>query len=135
MLSVKTFEEFLNMIEYYQAGLSNLETTLNVMFDDNFLTNSIDNLITALANSFFTDEELDDDNTLETASIVTDIIYHYCFTSDFGLRSEKLKKLYIEDEGLETEEVFDACTPSELYNLINRYIHPVRKCKTYTLRC
>ena len=135
MLSEKTFEEFLNIIEYYTAGLSNLETTLNVIFDDNFLTTSIDNLIMALAESFFTDEELDDDNTSETICIVNDIIYHYCFTSDFGLRSEKLKRLYIEDEGLETEEAFDACSAKQLYNLIIRYIHPVRKCATYTLHC
>ena len=135
MLASKTFEEFLNIIEYYEAGLSNLETTLNVLFDDNFLTNIIDNLITALANSFFTDQELNDDVNLETACVVTDIIYHYCFAGEFGLKTDKLKKLYIEDEGLETEEYFDACTALQLYNLICRYIHPVRVCKTYTLHC
>ena len=133
MLDKETFSNLLDTLEYYMSGLDELENTLNTKFNQNFLTTTIDNIIITIAKSFLAEdnrEEIDKDICTET---VTDILYHYVFEGEFGLHTEQLTRLYIEDEGLETEEAFDACNNEQLYALIMRYLHPVRICKTFLL--
>ena len=133
MLDKQTFCNLLDSLEYYMDGLTDLEDTLNTKFNQNFLTTTIDNIIITVANSFLVEdnrEEIDKDVCTET---ITDILYYYVFESEFGLHTQKLTRLYIEDEGLETEEAFDACNNEQLYTLIMRYLHPVRLCKTFLL--
>lgn len=135
MLSKKTFKELLDVIENHVAGMSELETILNITFDNNFLTKTIDRTIVILGESFFTEQEIKDENHALTVNTVVDMIYHFCLTCEFGLKTEQLKRLYVEDAGLETEEAFDACTSEQLYDTICRYIHPIEAKKTYLINC
>lgn len=135
MLTKKTFKELICVLENHVNGMSELETHLNVTFDDNFLTKTIDHTIVIIGESFFTEDQLKDENNILTVNTVVDMLYHFCLTCDFGLKSEKLKRLYVEDDGLETEEAFDACTAEQLYDVICRYIHPIEAKQTYLINC
>lgn len=135
MISKKAFKDIIDVIESHVDGISQLETCLNVTFDNNFLTKTIDHTIVILGESFFTEEELKDENNILTVNTVVDMIYHFCITCDFGLKTETLKRLYVEDDGLDTEEAFDAYTSEQLYDIIIRYIAPVSVKKTYLINC
>lgn len=135
MLSKKTFKELIDVVENHVNGMSELETCLNVTFDNNFLTKTIDHTIVILGESFFTEEELKDENNVVTVNTVVDMIYHFCLICDFGLKTAGLKRLYVEDNGLETERAFDAITADQLYESICKYINPSETVKTYLINC
>ena len=135
MIDKKTFCDFIDSLESYVAGMEQLEQTLKVMFDNNFLTHHLDNSLDILSNSFFTEEELADSDQQVTVNTVRDLIYHFTFQGEFGLKKSELQRLYVEDEGLETEFILNAFTAEELYDIIIRYIHPPRVYKTCLLGC
>ena len=135
MIDKKIFCDFIDSLASYVAGMEQLEQTLKVMFDNNFLTHHLDNSLDILSNSFFTEEELADSDQQVTVNTVRDLIYHFAFQGEFGLKKAELQRLYVEDEGLETEFMLNAFTASELYDIIVRYIHPPRVYKTCLLRC
>jgi hypothetical protein len=122
----------MNSLESLGTGASALETALNVKFDNNFITEHIDQTLITLGRSFIDESATDQDILQET---VTDILFYYVITGEFGLHTEKLERLYVEDEGLETEKAFDATTEEELYDLIIHFLSPSKTCKTYTLYC
>ena len=135
MLDKRTFCKFLDMLAEYVGEVETLETCLKVTFDSNFLTHVIDKTLNNIAESFFTEEQLSDLEQQTTVETVKDILYHYALTGEFGLKTSELQRLYVEDEGLATEEAFNAWNESELYDIIVRYLNPPRVCKTYTIHC
>ena len=135
MIEERTFVRFLDMIEDHCSGMEQLEETLHVTFDNNFLTKTVDKGLDTLAEGFFTEEQLNDVEWAPTLETVKDIIYHYALTCEFGLHRDKLHRLYVEDEGTPEEFALDAYTPEELYCLIVRYVNPPEVVKTYTLHC
>lgn len=135
MIDKKTFCNFMNSLSSYVAGIEQLEETLKVMFDNNFLIHHLDNSLDILGNAFFTEEELAGIDQQVTVNTVGDLIYHFAFQGEFGLKKSKLQRLYVEDEGLETEFMLNAFTPEELYDIIVRYIHPPRVYKTCLIGC
>ena len=135
MIEERTFVKFLDIIEGHCSGMEQLEETLHVTFDNNFLTKTIDKGLCTLAEGFFTEEQLNDLEWVPTLETVKDIIYHYALTCEFGLHSDKLYHLYVEDEGTSTEFAMNAYTAEELYSLIVRYVNPPSAPKTYTLHC
>lgn len=124
MIDKHTFENFIKILESYECGLSELETTLNVTFDNNFLTHTVDKMIDTLSESFFTQEQLKDIDYVCQIETVKDLLYHYCFTAEFGLLTDRLKGLYIENEGKADERKFDCLTEEQLYDIIVRYVNP-----------
>ena len=134
MIDKHTFENFIKILESYECGVSELETTLNVTFDNNFLTHTLDKMIDALSESFFTQEQLKNIDYVCQIETVKDIIYHYCFTAEFGLKQDKLQRLYIENEGKGEEVSFDCTTVEQLYDIIVRYINPKNICNI-TINC
>ena len=72
MISKKTFKELLDVLENHVTGISELETCLNVTFVSNFLIKTIDRTIVILGESFFTEQELKDENNRLTVNTVVD---------------------------------------------------------------
>ena len=135
MIDKRTFSHLMNSLGSYVSGLENLETALNIMFDNNFLTTHIDRTLVTLSESFFTQEQLDNIEDQVAIETVTDMIYHYAFKGEFGLKTAELQRLYVEDEGLATEFSMNAFTSEELYDVIERYLHPPKECETFTIHC
>lgn len=135
MIEKHTFEDILNSLEYYTCGVDKLEQSLGVTFDNNFITNIMDNMLCALAHSFFTKAEIDDLDHQVQIETVKDMLYHFAFTGEFGLKINKLQRLYVENENKSNERAFDACTAEQLYVIINRYLHPQEVAETYTIHC
>ena len=135
MLDKRTFSALVDNLGSYVGGMEQLEQSLQVTFDDNFLTRHLDRLLNIIAESFFTREQIDNIEDQVAIETVKDIIYHYAFTGEFGLKTGELQRLYVEDEGLKTEEAFNAFNAEELYDIIVRYLQPTRVCTTYTIHC
>ena len=135
MLDKRTFCRFLDILEEHTAGIDTLEQALRVTFDNNFLTNILDKSLDTIAESFFTDEQLTNLDYLPQVETVKDILYHYAFKGEFGLKTGELQRLYVEDEGLKTEFVLNAFNSEELYDIVNRYLNPPTVAKTYSINC
>ena len=135
MISKEAFYKFINIMEAQTLGIEGVEQTFNVILDNCFLTQTLDNMVNALAESFFTSEELQNPENEPTVETVKDVIHYFCFVGCFGLCSSLLTSLYIEDEGLETERVFDGCTSAQLYTILCRYTHPEKDIKKFTIKC
>ena len=135
MLDKRTFKDIINTLGYFTSGMEELEETLKVTFDNNFMTHTLDNILDTVGKSFFREDQLEDLENQPMIETVIDIIYHYAFRGDFGLKTGELQRLYVEDEGLSTEEAFNAFNAEELYDIIVRYLQPPRVCKTYTIHC
>ena len=73
MLDKRTFVNILNSIETFVGGYDKLEQALNTTFDNNFITNHVDKLLTAVGESFFTTEELTNIDYEVTIQTVLDI--------------------------------------------------------------
>ena len=135
MLNKSTFVSLMNIAHAQEHGMVNLEETLHVTFDNCFLSDVLDGLLCTIAKSFFTEEQINNIEDQTTIETVTDILYHFALTCEFGKKSDRLKRLYVEDDGLESERAFDALNEEQLYDLIVRYIAPPEVCQTYTLHC
>lgn len=135
MIDKRTFCKFLDILDEHTCGIDTLEQALNVTFDNNFLTHILDKSLDTIAESFFRDDQLEDLENQPMIETVKDILYHYAFKGEFGLKTGELQRLYVEDEGLKTEEAFNAFNAEELYDIIVRYLQPTRVCKTYTIHC
>lgn len=135
MLDKRTFKDIINTLSYFTSGMEELEETLKVTFDNNFMTHTLDSILDTVGKSFFRDDQLEDLENQPMIETVIDIIYHYAFRGEFGLKTGELQRLYVEDEGLKTEEAFNAFNAEELYDIIVRYLQPPRVCKTYTIHC
>lgn len=135
MLSKKTFIRILDDLASYVGGVQQFENLFKTTFDNNFLTIHLDNTLVALGESFFTDKDLTDIDKQIAIETVIDMLYWYAFEGEFGLAKGKLEKVYVEDEGLETEYALNAFNAGELYEIILRYLHPPVVCQSYTIRC
>ena len=134
MIDKRTFCKLMDNLGAYVGGMEELEKSLGVMFDDNFMTKIVDRTLITIAESFFTQQQIDDIEDI-AVDTVTDILYHYAFEGQFGVRIDKLQRLYVEDEGLSTEFMLNAFNSSELYDVIDRYLNPPTVAKTYTINC
>lgn len=135
MLDKRTFCKLIDDLGFYVTGMEDLEKTLQVTFDNNFLTRHLDRSLETISQSFFTQEQIEDIDDQIAIETVTDIIYHYAFKGEFGSKISELQRLYIEDENLSTEFAMNAFNSEELYDVIERYLNPPNVCKTYTLHC
>lgn len=135
MLDKRTFCKLMDNLGSYVGGMEELERSLSVMFDDNFMTKIVDRTLVTIGESFFTEEQLNDIDNEVALNTVLDIIYHYAFQGEFGLKVAKLQRLYVEDEGLKTEVVLNAFNSEELYAVIDRYINPPNVFQTCTINC
>lgn len=121
MIEKHTFVSSLNNLASFVEKVNILEDVLEIMFDNNFLTNMIDSTLVTLGESFFTEEELNDSNCKVTT--VIDMLYHFAFMGEFGNKIAELQRFYVENENTKDEQVFNAFTSIELYTIIDRYIH------------
>ena len=135
MLSKKTFIRVLDDLASYVEGVQQFENLFKTTFDNNFLTIHLDSTLVALGESFFTEHELIDIDKQIAIETVIDMLYWYAFEGEFGLSRTKLERVYVEDEGLETEYALDAFNAGELYEVIQRYLNPPVVCQSYTIRC
>ena len=135
MIEKHTFKDILNSLEYYSCGVDQLEQSLGVTFDNSFITNIMDNMLCALAYAFFTKEEIDDLENQVRIETVKDMLYYFAFTGEFGLKIDKLQRLYVENENKSNERAFDACTAEQLYTVINRYLYPYEAPEHITIHC
>lgn len=135
MLDKRTFCKLIDDLDDYVAGMRDLETSLGAMFDNNFMTKHLDNSLNIISEAFFTQEQIDDLESLVAIETVKDIVYHYAFTGEFGLKTSQLQRLYIEDENMSTEFAMNAFNSEQLYDVIVRYLNPPNVCKTYTIHC
>ena len=135
MLDKRTFCKLIDDLGFYVTGMEDLEKTLQVTFDNNFLTKHLDRCLETISQSFFTQEQIDDIDDQIAIETVTDIIYHYAFKGEFGAKVAELQRLYIENENLSTEFAMNAFNSEQLYDLIVRYLNPPTVCKTYTINC
>ena len=135
MIDKRTFCKLIDNLGAYVGGMEELEKSLGVMFDDNFMTKMVDRTLVTIGESFFTKEQIDDIENDVALNTVTDILYHYAFQGEFGLKVAKLQRLYVEDEGLKTEFALNAFNSEELYAIIDRYLNPPHAAKTYLINC
>ena len=135
MLDKRTFCKFLNILEEHTVGVDTLEQALKVTFDNNFLTQILDKSLDIIAESFFTEEQLEDLDYQTQVETVKDMLYHYAFAGEFGLKTGNLQRLYVEDEGLKTEFALNAFNAEELYTVIDQYLNPPTVAKTYLINC
>lgn len=150
MIEKHTFCSTLNSLKNYCGGLYELEKAINVMFDNNFLVNIIDETISTLTQSFFDTDKIEahvDTGRLSTVcddevfkfnyETIEELLYFFSIDGMFGEDTSILTGVYtISDDNSNTVEAFDATTPGELYEIIIKFLnrndnrqHHIRCCR------
>lgn len=131
MINKHIFSNFVDdLLKNYSEGLDNFERGLGMRIHEGWLVDPFDKIISSLTDAFFTDEELDvniyndaltQEMTPEFDSewcTINEIIYHYCFNSNFGEDTKQctdLLKIKYKDG---SEKRLSANNADELYDII-----------------
>lgn len=150
MIAKKAFCDLINTFEVFYRGVSEVEKLFDFISEKNFMGQHIDGMFNALTNCFFTDEELDNeesdsrdikgaDNWFDSSrDNVFNFIFNYCVVSNFGEDEDSCKEiLQIVVDG-DIKESYDCHNAEELYTIICRYL--CRNCdetpnSTYYINC
>lgn len=136
MIEKHTFCDLMYQTRDYWDGVLKMEESLNIYFDDNFLTKMFDKMMTSLARSFFDSEQLSkvfadtpdpsgdcDQVLVYNYETVEDLLYHYTCNSNFGREWGLMDDTYIiRDKEGKVINSFDGDTPEELYDIIIKFI-------------
>lgn len=135
MIEKHTFVKIINGLKDYADNVSKLEDALNVVFDVNYMTRVMDNTLDALAQGFFTLEEILDLSTYkQTLDTITSMIYHFCFTGYFGDNKKELERFFVENPDTSEEVSYDCFSANDLYNIITMYRWP-KNTTNILIRC
>lgn len=131
-------QAFANMLDgclkNYSEGLDKFEKGLAMRITEGWLVHIFDSMLTALTDSFFDETDAvhftrnTDSSHIKRDcppelkrrwSDVNEILYHYCFNSDFGNRPDQCERLIVvTDEDKNEVSVWNADCAEELYDAI-----------------
>lgn len=135
MINKQAFASMLDdCLKNYSDGLNKFEKGLGIPIAEGWLVHIFDSMLTALTDSFFDETEACyftrgttfshikkhcPTELKQRWSDVKEILYHYCFNSDFGTRPDQCERLIvITDENNNEVSVHDAACAEELYDAI-----------------
>ena len=125
MIARQTFKSLINVVVSIEKGITELEDTLRVHFDRNWMTNASCDIITAIANGFFDTDTWNKRGAIEDAQIETieELLYHFIYMEDCGNDSEHCKTKLVRVSKDNSEETALSCTNlDELFNIILTYL-------------
>ena len=122
MIARHTFKKLIESIMKIERGISKIEDALEIHIDQNWLLDSEQIMIRAIAEGFYDDVDANE-TQIDT---IEELLYHVFFMEDFGNDSEHCKnKLIIVDEGKDTQHSISCTNIDELYNAICIYVENI----------
>jgi hypothetical protein len=122
MIKRHTFKALIDTVVAIEKGISELEDTLCVCFDKNWMTDAPFNIIRAIAEGFFDKIAI---NSVEDAQADTieELLYHFIYMEDCGNDSEHCREKLVRVSNDIGEEKAISCTNiDELYSVICTYL-------------
>lgn len=155
MINKYAFSNLIYTIKNYSEGLDKFEAGLGVQLNDNFMVLIFDELLDTITDSFFTQEEIEenicdmngnhfaydcDPVFKHSWENINELLYHFCFTGIFGKNQKVLINILTitDNETNEVLEKYNIRDTNELYDVIVRFLSRIEDENTnvtYYINC